>query len=204
MRKTSALAVALAVGSSLWSCSDEKEEPGVGPDVSWQILCAPDDPTDSCSVSEKPHGPLDGRDPVDKEDDYKFKVSCSRPQSGLALTIEDPGRKQDLDKDLDPRPASVLEITRANPATNECIVAVTEYPIVNPGPRLLEDACKGNGSNPGTCVFKGTFDSNGYSFEGTLECAGLRYRNQGPAAWTLHAATPNNAGPVTIQVTHCD
>jgi hypothetical protein len=210
MSKRSAVALAIAVGSSLLGCSDEKASPSAGPDVSWQVLCADSllgvpDPTDSCSIAEDPHGPLDGRSVEDKTDDYTLEVSCTRLGSGLALEIEDPGRPRSVEKQQPARARSILSVTRADPTKNECIVAVTEYPLDNePAELLVKDSCAGNGSAPGTCRLTGQFDSNGYAFEGTIECDGLRYRGQGTAGWALRAAAPNNGAPVKLQVSHCD
>ncbi|MET0284718.1 MAG: hypothetical protein ABW352_09620 [Polyangiales bacterium] len=180
----------------------------MGPETSWQILCAPDDPTESCGTSEKPHGPLDGRDAEDDDDDYKFKVSCRRPGSGLVITIEDEGRERNVDKQQEARPRSILSISRANPEKNTCTVAVTEYPLgVGAGERKMQDTCEGTDrveGEPGSCVLEGSFDSNGYAFEGSIQCDGLRYKNAGPAAWILRAASPNNDEPVKLQIANCD
>jgi hypothetical protein len=205
MSKRSALAVAVAVGFSLWGCSDEKAGPGVGPDVSWQIQCSPDDTEDNCATSEKPHGPLDGLEEDDKTDDFVLKAKCSRPGSGLSIEIEDPGRERNVDKQQEARARSILTISRAFPEDNKCVVAVTEYPLGSGNERKMQDTCEGStnaAGESGACVLTGEFDSNGYAFEGTLQCDGMRYKGNGPPAWILRSARSNE--PVTLQIANCD
>jgi hypothetical protein len=205
MRTRSALTVAVTVGFSLLGCSDEAPGPGVGPDTSWQIYCSKDDPDDSCGTSEQPHGPLDGLDREDDSDDYKLEVSCEKTGSGLSITIEDPGRKENVSKKLAERPRSVINLSRAKPAANTCFLSVTEYPLSG-GQRVLKDTCEGTvGSTqePGTCTLTGEEDSNGYAFEGTLICEGMRINGSGPAAWTLRGARQANE-PVVLQIANCN
>jgi hypothetical protein len=207
MSKRSSLAAAVALGFSLWGCSDEKPGPGVGPDVSWQLLCSPNDTEDACSTSEKPHGPLDGREEDDSTDDYTLKATCSRPGSGLRIQIEDPGRDRNVEKQQEARPRSLLTISRAFPEDNRCTVSVTEYPLgANASERELLDNCEGTenaAGEPGTCVLTGDFDSNGYAFEGSIQCDGLKYKGIGPAGWILRAAG-SSGEPVTLQIANCD
>jgi hypothetical protein len=177
----------------------------VGPDTSWQIFCSDNDDTHSCGTSEQPHGPLDGMKAADKSDDYKLKTSCSKEGSGYVITIEDPGRDENISKKLGARPRGVLAISRANPAKNQCYVTVTEYPLSG-GERVLQDTCAGTtaaNGEAGTCTFEGEAGSNDYDFEGTLKCDGLRYKGQGAAAWVLRGALHDDS-PVTLQIANCN
>lgn len=208
MSRSSALTVVVAVGFSLWGCSDEKPGPGVGPETSWQIFCAPEskETAGTCSTSESPHGPIDGLSETDKNDDYKFKVTCSKEGSGLSIRIEDPGRDADIGKKLPERPRGILSITRGNAEANRCIVAVTEYPLEG-GERKLTDTCENTTNEAtqdnGSCKLTGSEDSNGYAFEGTIQCDALRYKGQGAPGWVLRGALSED-DPVVLQIANCD
>ncbi len=203
MSKRSAFAVAVAVGFSLWGCSDEKAGPGVGPDVSWKVVCAEDRSSGQCNVAQQPHGPLDGRDAEDENDDYTLKATCSKEGSGLSIKIEDPGRDKNVDKQQSARPRSILQITRGKPGSNECVVAVTEYPLSGePAELKVQENCAGNSSGPGTCEFEGGA-GNGYAFEGTIKCDAMKYKGNGAGAWALAAAT-SNEDPVILQISDCN
>lgn len=205
MRTRSALLVAVAVGFSLWGCSDEAAGPGVGPDTSWQIYCAEDDPDMNCSASEAAHGPLDGKSETDKLDDYKLKATCKKLGSGLSITLEDPGREANVAKKLAPRARSILEISRAKPDDNECFVTVTEYPLSGAQQLKVQDACLETELKEGiqgTCTLEGGA-ANGYAFEGTVICEGMKYKGNGNGAWTLRRAARQNE-PVKLQIDNCD
>jgi hypothetical protein len=197
--------MAVAVGFSLWSCSDEAPGPGVGPDVSWQIFCG-EDPDNMCSTSEAPHGPLDGLDEDDKLDDYKLKASCKKLGSGLTIRIEDPGREANIPKKLRARARSILEISRIK-GENQCFVTVSEYPTSTNAELRIQDTCMGTESTsgqPGSCTLEGEEDtSNGYAYEGTLICEGMRYRGQGAGVYALRQAG-NDDEPVKLQIANCD
>jgi hypothetical protein len=200
MRTRSVLAV-MAMGISLWSCSEEKPGVGVGPDTSWQVYCAPDDPEMNCSISEQAHGPLDGPDKDDKDDDYKLEVSCRKLTSGFSITIEDPGAKANVETQMRARARSVLSIERADGDDNKCVISVNEYPTSG-GQRRFIDACAGNSTNPGTCTLEGG-EGDGYAFSGTLICEGLRINNAGPAAYVLRGAGEPDE-PMVLQIANCD
>jgi hypothetical protein len=175
----------------------------VGPDTSWQIGCAENDV--GCSVSQDPHGPLSGRSEEEKGDDETIHVTeCRHTGAGLQLTLEQPEIKGDAVKKLAARSRSVVQITNANPDTNKCFVEVTEYPRSGSPPRLkLNDSCKGNTGLPfdGTCELTGD-KSDGYAFNGTLKCDGMRVNSAGDPDYQLGAARDFES-PMVLQIIDC-
>ncbi|MDB4990896.1 MAG: hypothetical protein JWN04_6074, partial [Myxococcaceae bacterium] len=53
------------------------------------------------------------------------------------------------------------------------------------------------------CKLTGSKDSNGYAFEGTLVCTGMRENGQGSADYRLGAAVTLGE-PIKLQIVHCN
>lgn len=203
MRTWSAVLLGIA-GFSLWGCSDGGGGPGVGPTTSWQVACS-DDAT-SCGSSQDAHGPIGGTKTETDKDDQDISVSCSKTSAGYQITLEDPGREMadPEDSTIRPRARSVVKITNASVADNKCFVEVDEY--ARTGTKyVLKESCAGvrGGAQEGNCTLTGKANSNGYAFDGTLECPGLRVNGQGPADYKLGAARDFNS-PMKLQIAHCN
>jgi hypothetical protein len=208
MRSWSAVVVVVAgllAGFSLFSCSDEDPGPPVGPDTSWQIGCAVNDV--GCSTSQDPHGPLSGLDDAEKGDDEPIEVkSCRFTGAGLQLVLEQPAFEADTVHKLRARGRSKVEISNANPDKNECFVKVTEFPKSGSPQQLpLLDTCKGTKAVDleGTCVLTGEKNSDGYGFNGTLKCDGMRVNGVGDPDYQLGAARAFTK-PMVLQIVNCD
>jgi hypothetical protein len=188
----------------LFSCTDEDPGPPVGPDTSWQIFCAENDV--GCSTSQNPHGPLGGRNPDDTGDDEPIHVNeCRFTGAGLQLKIEQPAIKADPAHKLVARARSVVEITNAEPDGNKCFVKVVEYPISGSPQQLpLRDTCKGNKGLDieGTCTLTGAKNADGYGFNGTLKCDGMRVNGAGDPDYQLSAAR-EMMSPMVLQIVNC-
>jgi len=207
MRSWSALVVVVAgvaAGFSLLSCSDEEAGPAVGPDTSWQVGCAEDDI--GCSTSQDPHGPIGGKDDELKTDDEPIEVKeCRFTGSGLQLVLEQPAIKADTTKKIAARSRSIVSISNAKPDDNKCFVEVTEYPRSgSPAKLRLVDTCKGNtgASSEGTCELTGKKNDDGYGFNGTLKCDGMRVNNAGDPDYQVGAARAISE-PLKLQIIDC-
>ena len=202
MRTWSAVLLGMA-GFSLWGCSDGGGGPGIGPDTSWQVACSEDN-SGGCGTSQDPHGPIGGTQKDSDRDDQDISVSCSKTSAGYQITLEDPGRTMadPEDSTIRPRARSVLKITNAIVDTKKCFVEVDEY---NRGGTMykLTESCTGtkNTPNEGNCTLTGKA-GNGYDFDGTLECPGMRVNGQGPPDYKL-AAARNLDSPMKLQIEHC-
>jgi hypothetical protein len=206
MRSWSAVVVlaGLSAGFSLFSCTDEDPGPPVGPDTSWQIGCAKNDV--GCGSSQDPHGPLSGLDKMETGDDEPIEVTdCHFTGAGLQLTLEQPAFEADVVHKLRARGRSVVAITNADLDKNKCFVSVTEFPRSGSPPRLaLKDTCVGNTGLDveGTCELSGEKNSDGYGFNGTLKCDGMRVNGAGDPDYQLGAARDFTA-PMVLQIVNC-
>ena len=156
-----------------------------------------------CGSSEDPHGPIGG--PLDdvKTDDQKISVSCRFTGAGLQLRLEDPGAESDAAKKIRARARSVLEIGNGLQDDNKCVVTVTEYSRDGARKKLIE-SCAGNKSEPaGTCVLTGAKNEDGYAFNGTIQCLGMRVNNVGDPDYTLNKAR-DLGEPMQLQIRDCD
>ncbi len=171
--------VGLGLGLSALACGDKAASAIVDDEtIRWQLS--------GSSVSFKPHAPSEDND---------FDVSCSIRGGSIDFTITAP---QVLEEN---RPKSVLSVRRADPSAGTCIVTVKERPNLDDGEFDLQDDCKG--TDPmGGCVLTGSFDSNGWDFEGTLLCTKL-VQQPGDAEISLVNSVAGN-GPVTIKLDNCD
>ena len=205
MRSWSAVVVVVVAGFSSLSCSDEDTGPDVGPDVSWQLGCAEDD-SGGCGTSEDAHGPIGGADDELKTDDEPIVVkSCRFTAAGMQLELEQPEIKADTVKKIKARALSIVKVTNAKAEDNKCYVEVTEYPRDN-SPRQLRvtDTCKGNvgSSREGTCELTGERNSEGYGFNGTIKCDGMRAGGAGDPDYQLGAARAIRE-PMKLQILDC-
>jgi hypothetical protein len=189
----------------LFSCTDEDPGPPVGPDTSWQIGCAADNI--GCGTSQDPHGPLGGVDEEMTGDDEPIEVkSCRFTGAGLQLTLQQPAIEADPVHKLRARGRSVVEITNADPDDNKCFVKVLEFPRSGSPQQLpLKDTCKGNKGldTEGTCVLTGEKNSDGYGFNGTLKCDGMRVNGFGDPDYQLGKARAFTE-PMVLQIVNCD
>lgn len=206
MRRWSAFVVVCA-GLVLWGCSDEEPGPGLGPDLSWQISCTrPNDADDTCRGSEDAHGPLTGLNEELDEDDHALKVvSCRRNSAGLQLSIEDPGATANSAKKIRARARSVLEVTNGAPKTDKCVVKVTEYNRAD-GRKVLTESCSGtmlDSGNEGTCKLV-ELEPDGYAFNGTLTCDGMRLGSGGVGGADHKLRAGGSSEPIALQIESCD
>ncbi|MDB4976163.1 MAG: hypothetical protein JWN48_4504 [Myxococcaceae bacterium] len=202
MRTLSAVLVVIA-GFSQWGCGDDPKGPGVGPDLSWQLGCAVSGT--GCGSSQDAHGPIGGRDPTIDEDNQKIEVTCTSNAAGLQITLEDPGRPlaDPNDKTIGPRARSVLEITNASASANKCNVQLTEYSRAGARIVVNENCENSAGSKEGHCQLTGSKGSNGYAFDGTLSCPGMRENNAGEPIYKLGKARAISE-PIALQIVSCD
>jgi hypothetical protein len=206
MRTLSAVLV-VSAGFSLWSCSDESSGPGVGPDTSWQLSCAsPQESGDCGSTGTSPHGPVGGTDAKDTHDDEDIQVECSLDSGGYAIKLTDPGRPM-----TDPnnpnnkaRGPSVLTITKGAVKGNKCFVDL-EDSTTGGTHYHVKDACTGVNDlmYDGSCTLTGSAHSNGYDFDGAIQCTGMRVNGAGPADYRVGQARALSS-PVKLQIKHCN
>lgn len=188
--------MSLGLGVALVSCSDEKPDPGVGPNTSWQIFCASGSTT--CPGSFDPHSTDSDNDGAQ---DVTLTATCSRESSGLRVVVTDPGEDDPKKK---ARSASTFQVTRIDLDTNSCIVQVNDDDPNSGSPLRIIDACKGTLglTEPGTCTIEGKEDANGYALDATLTCTGMRVNSQGNRDFTLHAARDADE-PAVLQIANC-
>ena len=207
MRTWSAVVVVTA-GFSLWSCSDGSSGPDVGPDTSWQLSCAmPQESGDCGSTATDPHGPVAGPDATDTHDNEDIQATCSVDEAGrYQITLTDPGRE--LTDPNDPnnkaRGPSSLTISNATLKDNKCFVSLEDKSRGQGTHYLVKDSCKNvtDVMYPGSCVFSGKANSNGYDFDGQIVCTGMRNQGVGPANYRVGKAR-ELASPVKLQIKHC-
>jgi hypothetical protein len=179
-------AIGLLSGLTLLACGEEEKGPNVSEKVSWQYSCTGNK---DCTTGSDPH-----------KQTTAIQASCSAGASGWKVRLEDPGLEEKKG-DQNPRSHSVLEITAGVVAQERCTVVLTEYDTSSTTQyKKLTDTCMGN-DNAGSCVFEGKA-GNGFDFDGTLFCDGMKYGNT--REFKLHAAGRDEDAPIVIQIKKCD
>jgi hypothetical protein len=131
------------------ACKDDG--PGAFADMAtnWQIFC-----TSGGVCTFQPH---------EQTDDVEFDVQCQRDGGSLRIILK---AKPDP---VTMTPGGTLDISRIDPATNSCVVTVTDAQKLGDNALTLSDSC--TGSLPtGGCVISGG-KASGWDFAGTLSCS---------------------------------
>lgn len=132
------------------ACKDDAAGAFVDPLTTWQLFCA-----SGGVCTFKPH---------EQTEDVEFKVQCSRDSAtGLAVQIS-----SEANEELGLSDAT-LSISRLDPASNSCIVTVTDAQMFGGGPITVQDSC-----GVGGCVVQGALDVDGWDFSGTITCNKLQ------------------------------
>ncbi len=171
--------IGLGLGLTGLAC-DDKAAPTIVDDktIRWQLS--------GSSISFKPHQPTEDDD---------FDVTCSISGGSLDFKIVAPRIADEK------RPRSILELRRGNPTAATCIVSVTEAPMEGEGEFRLQDNCKGTVATGG-CTLNGSFDTNGWDFEGSLICTKL-VQQAGDAEISLFDGV-GSRNAVQIKLDNCD
>ena len=167
----------------------------------------PQESGDCGSTGTDPHGPVGGFDSADTHDNEDIQVSCSVDEAGrYQIELTDPGNaKADPDNPTNKvRSRSVLSITNATEKGNKCFVKLEDKSRVDGTQYILKDSCKGvtDVMYEGSCVFSGKANSNGYDFDGQIQCSGMRVQGSGPANYRVGQARQLGS-PVLLQIKHC-
>jgi hypothetical protein len=171
-------------------CKDEPSGPGISDATAWRVACARSTDRGDCTVGYDPHGGMATAGDIE--------VDCYREGGGLTIRLEDPGTESGAMKG---RNRSILEVNFIDTEKDECTVSVTEYPR-GAGMQQFVGKCAGNDDGTGTCHIEGEMNSEGFDFNGTLECPGLSRGRAGPADWRLEdAKNPGEAMP--LQIVNC-
>lgn len=194
MRTWRALGLVLS-GLSLWSCSDEKPGPGTSETTSWQV-CRKDEEDGSCEVSETAH----------KASVVNFGVSCEQSTAGLTIRLVDPGQTEANEISGVRRPGTLtisnIRLDDDGVDVTRCIVRVEEE--TRTGKLRLDDACGESEADRASCRVEGERNSNGWAFDGTLACPGMRINGEGEPDYLVQAAGSTDAEPVVLQIANCN
>ena len=173
-------------------CGDEAKKATVSADTSWQIACV--EPGADCSGSLGAHRAREGA---------PLQVSCSRDETGLSVTLTDPGQKA-ASAEVQWRPYGRLTIRRLDPTRNRCTVVLEEEERGTNGTLRIGGHC---GSDPtSACRVTGDVDVDGWAFRGELSCSGLQFdglaeNGQGP--FTLQKPASDDE-PIVLQIANCN
>lgn len=169
------------------ACSDEKSGPGISDDTVWRVACARRG--GACNLDYESHGGA--------ETAGEIKVECRKDESGLSITLEDPGTASGSMKGRD---RSILEINFINTDKNRCTVGVTEY--VGGSRLVFTNKCEGNDDGTGLCTITGEMNSEGYDFNGSIYCEGLVLNRASAPDFKLEDGE-NQDQPVPLKIVNC-
>lgn len=189
MHRTHITACLIAL-AAVAGCSDDAPKPTISDDTGWQLICDPD--SGACS-GRTSHGEHKNRE----SEDIAIAVRCSRLENGLSIQLTDPG----ADPPTETRRYSRIEIERLDPELNRCTVTVTES--TSTGELEVTGSCGTQSTS--ACTVQGEVDSDGWSFDGTIECKGMNYNTGviGLGPFGLRAPGSTDA-PIVLKIANCD